>query len=685
MADQFGGIPLNAPKTDQFGGVPVGAAPALAGDGETVDSMQRKFWQASQTGDHATAVAMLRRLKAEGQNTGTPPNMAADAARKTADDDSVATNAVAGWGEGSRKAIRGIVQGANMLNPAYHLSPAVKAQVDGFLPPNQNADEALNHTAGGMTTNIGGQAAPFVAAPEIRSVQGAAALAGAQGFMTDMPEGQNTFANRGLAALVAAPIGAGGYYVTRGAAGTANGALSGAYNTEARATIDAANRLRDLVPMGRMDRVRAALHMPDNRAPLNAGDLGSPNVRQFQDVVAANIPGSGRNAEMVRQQSAVIAGVKNLGQRFPALGEEPETIMQRSALEGQKQAKTEAGRLYDAVDVESRAPGVQGIKTTQAAQTLQQAVKAYPELLSGISNSVTRAKIQSLVTRHPLTMTFANTREVMKAVNGALSEATKRQATGASGSADAVLHLGKLSRALAADQQAWAQQTGGSTLAALQRANGHFAENVAPYRNQSELRNLVKPDANPQGLLRTNADSYETADRLMKAMTPDGQHAYRTGLVQKAIAKGTRDDGQLNLLTLVNALPTGRAAERIFSPGDLQIIQDLARYAKATDRSLSVGNTPLTGKQVAKLLPATAAAPALFSAGGLPAVVGGVSLANLSRRIASSKTLRALLHTEAKQTPRMLAIAQRTQPIPVAAAASFGLPLLAPRRVQDQR
>lgn len=655
--------------------VPSGeSAPSkIVGDGETVGSMQAKFWNASRSGDKATALDMLRRLKAEGKNTGAPPNMAQDAARNTADSDSQLTNHIAGFGQGMRKAGRGIMQAQQMANPAYWLSPKVRASVDNMLPDNPEADAGLNKTVGGMVQNITGQAVPFAVAPEVSGVKGAMGLAGLQGFAAPLPTGQNTLPNRLIGATVAAPIGGMGYVATRGAADKAAGMGRRNYSDESRATIEAANRLAART---------------NGAAPLTSGDLGNPFVRQTQDVLFENIPGAGRVREMTRQQGAVIRGVDDLKTRFPETADHPESIMQRSAIEAQKGAKTEAGRLYDAVDVESRAAGVPGIKTPQSAQALQAALKQYPELLSGISNSVTRAKIQSLLSRNPLSMSFANTREVMKAINGALKDATKAQATGASGSADAVLHLGRLSRALSADQQAWAQQAGGPTMAALNRANAHFAEKVAPYRNQAELRNLVKPDANPQGLLRTSQDSFETAERLMKAMTPEGQDAYRRGLVQRAIEKGTREDGKLNLRTLINNLPTGRAAEKIFSPADLEVLNDLARYARAVDRSLDVGNTPLTGKVVAKMAVAPAVGAGTGTFVGLPAVAGGLVLANITRRMASSRVLRSMLGTSsAESSIGRLAAGRVALPASVAAGNTYGLSglMAAPRVEQRER
>jgi len=666
MPSKFGGVPVDSGS--RFGGVPVDQPAIVSTD--TPDSLRSRFWEAKRNGDEKAALATFREMQRTGVTLGHEGPTPQNRLKTTAATQSYGNDLGASLGKGSRKVLRGFIQGLEFADPEYYADPALRQQIDNVLPDNPQFDENLGHTVIGMIGDPVAQAVPFAVVPEVRSVQGAVGLAGLQGYFAGLPTGQNTLENRGLSALAAAPFGAAGYAATRGAANRVASAARGGYNTEAQATIDAAGRLSQ----------RTGLP-----APVNAGDLGNPITRQLQDVVFENTPGSGRVREMTRQQNVVIKGVEDLNARFPPTADHPEAIMQRSMQEAQKQAKQEATRLYDIVDVESKAPGVGPLPPAKASAALKQGLAQYPEMLNSIDNSVTRKKLLSLLSGKPVS--FSDTREMLSAVRTELAAAQKRQAMGGSGAKDSVLQLGRLQAALEADQVDWAKGVGGKAYQALKDANAHFSQKVAPYRSQAELRKYVARDANPEGMLRTSADGWETASRRMKAMTPEGQDAYRRGLVQQAIAAGKRDDGKLNLLTIMNNLPTGRAGEQIFSAADQEILNDLSRYARAVDRSLNVGNTPLTGKQAAKLIPAVGAGGTTVAAmgtAGLPYVAGGVVLTNLMRRMASSRVLRAFTASNPVEGTLLQKAANRSLPAYGAVSNEYLAPLLMPPRVQTQ-
>jgi hypothetical protein len=648
----------------------------------TVSALQDQFWQATRAGDHDAAIQALKGLKAEGVNVGPAPDMAGDAARKTADSDSVGQNSVSGLGEGMRKAGRGIIQAAAMVSPvsapAYWTSPNVRSAVDNMLPDNPNADAALNKTAGGMSSNVVGQAVPFAIAPEVSTPREAAMLATAQGFAVPLPTGQNTLKNRVFSAAAAGPLGRVSYGLTRSLANKTASVAAGALPVETQANMDAAKSVSQMTGLP---------------APMTLGDLGSVHARQVQDNVLENIPGSGRITEMTRQREAVAAGIKKLRDSFPVLPEPPQNIMQRSALTAQQSAKGAARLAYDAVEKASQ--GAPPIATRAATTVLRDAIVKYPELLNRIGNSATRAKIEGLLSGKPIS--FADSREIISAVNGESAAAQAQLRNGVSGAKDAALHYGRLSAALEADQNAWGQQTGGKVLQSLRDANKLYRETVIPYRAQNELKGLVKPNANPQTVLNHSPDSYETARRLMQGMTPEGRQAYATGLIDKALAKGQRPDGEVNLKTVLNALPHGRAAEVIFTLPQLKTIADLRRYAAAVDRSLNVNNTPQTGVRLAKLsgvMGASGGATALAGA-TLPAAalsgLGTIGLANLGRRALSGQGLtgnalrRLALSAPVESRVGQIAAQRVVLPGTNALAASYGIPLLLPPRVQQKK
>lgn len=629
----------------------------------TRDTLERAYWGATRAGDERSKRAIMRAMQAEGINISAPAEPLTDwAAERTAQDDPVYDNFLAAAGYGAGQGLKGMGQFAESTNPALAARKQLSGNslMDGTFAPNPEADKALMDTVGGMGGNVIGQTLPWVpAGGMVNSARGAAILGGLQGASVPLPDDQNNLQNRAIPAVIGAGTGYGAYRGLNSLADKANGMRAGNYaNPEHAETMAAAERISQ----------RTGLP-----AEVTAGDLGRPIPRTLEDVVFANAPLSGRLSQMTRQQKAVTAAAAKIEAGIPQLTDQPEVVIQRSLMQSLRDRKIEAGKLFDEVNRRAVQSGAGPVQTERFANYIRQALNEYPDILKALGNTPLRRRLERLnLGEGPggVTMSFAETRALRSELGKHVEAARKRVLTGAPGASDEALHYSRMYGALLDDQEAWGQQVGGGVMNALSLANGQYKAKVIPFREQAELRRLVDPDANAQtaGAI-PGKDAYIATDRLMEALTPEGQDALRAGVLRKAFDDAKREDGRISLRKLINNLPTGRAGERMFSPQDWQAINDLARYGRAVDRSLDVGNTPLTGKQMAMLaLPGAGAS----YAGGPLGLFGLMAGGNIGRRVVSGPLARSFLHTEAMPANGALPRLFRSQgPLPINSEAQY--------------
>ena len=199
---------------------------------------------------------------------------------------------------------------------------------------------------------------------------------------------------------------------------------------------------------------------------------------------------------------------------------------------------------------------------------------------------------------------------------------------------EAVKHAAAIFSAFNKDLDQWGNQPGNKALNdAWKDARGYFKDNVLPFRDPQKLASKSKLI---RDMTTDNVDTATVVDKalprretsisgdIMAHSTPEGQRAMRSALVHKIVDPAINPDIQgLNNASLIHrAADQEHAVNSVFTPRQVQALDDAADIAKLTRRSSEAGTTtPRTG---ARLLPFMAGSTI---AGTAPAAYFGLGMA----------------------------------------------------------
>lgn len=381
--------------------------------------------------------------------------------------------------------------------------------------------------------------------------------------------------------------------------------------------------------------------------PISIGDL-DPTSEWAQAENSMRPFWSGRSASMQKQQDATRRVLTDLRDGLATVPEGTENAaIEKGVKDRLAEVKTKAGNKFQLVaDIAGRSPNLSPIRPTYTEMATKSALADYPSLFDEFKNNGQISKLLGLQEdtgpqagliinpknmqpfKYPQQLGFDDAQFLRKRLgawydklNSQLKSGTLPQ--GIDG--EAVKHAASIFSAFNKDLDAWGSQPGNKALNdAWKDARSYYKDNVLSFRDPSLLdsksklvQNIVNDNVDVDTLATKALPLRETsvAGDIMSHSTPAGQAGMKSALIRKLVDPSISDDiqGLGNVSLLRNVRKGEHVGKDVFTPAELQAIQDARDIADLTRRSAEAGTTPpATG---ARTLPFMAGSAALGTAG----------------------------------------------------------------------
>ena len=534
-------------------------------------------------------------------------------------------------GESTARGLAGA--GKRFVDLQNRSKQAMNSLADGWFPGNQREiDEAVTRDAPLMATTAGmvGNMAPDAIASALFPVK-AVAESGLLGMAQGASQPVTSADTNGTAVntVLGGLGGAGGHMVMNGAsnlAGKALHALPEAIPAAVRRVGDKVGIDLPVASWGDPEKRRLYELAKANKVPITIGDLDPTSGWAGVENANRNF-WSGRSGDMQKQQDAMRGVLGNLEDSLTSgvPGSEGARISEGIKAGYNAARKTSSDKFNLVSDIAGRSPGLTPIKPTQTKVATDAAIADYPELFDEFKSSPTISKMMGLAEdtgpqaglilnpktnkpfQYPQELGFDDAQFLRKRLGAWYDKLNTQHKNGtlpAGLDGEAVKHAASIFSAFNKDLDAWGSQPGNAVLNnAWKDARGFFKENVLPYRDPSKLaskstlvRNIVNGNVDTDAIANKALPTQNSsiAGDIMELANADGKAAMKSALARKLIDPSVSPDlqGLGNASLLRNTTKQANASGKVFTPAELQQIEDARDLASLTRRSAEAGTTP---------------------------------------------------------------------------------------------
>lgn len=434
---------------------------------------------------------------------------------------------------------------------------------------------------------------------------------------------------------------------------------------------------------GRQDPVKLYQSAKDKDIPVSIGDIDPTSLWHRWENFSANIPLSGRRAQLGKQAEAVAGAVREFDENARPLGmvsgksgfDDPGQMIFDAIRKEYKDRKSHAETLYDIVNDAAKEKGVQVVQPGQTIKAIQGIEDRFGNMLSSFGDNKLNQSIEGIRAFTSQTAmekygppTFNDMRMLRTLVGEKIREMENRVKAGAAGDSQLGALKG-LYKAIEGDISHWATEAtqNEEVFQKFIAASDYYKNKIDPYKRTpmlNEIRLL------PEGAVYdydkilsavAGKDRPNRAELILGQAAPEGQEAAVHHLIRKATEAGLDPNmtGGMSPAAFLRTLDLGRTRDVVFNK-TMDDVTDMENVLRATKRASEYTRDPPTGARItpAYVLGAMTGVPmigALVGSGGGAAAGAGLMAGAIgASRVANKYTMSDIAKRMHLADPRKL-------------------------------
>lgn len=365
----------------------------------------------------------------------------------------------------------------------------------------------------------------------------------------------------------------------------------------------------------------------ENQMPGSIGDYTqNPAIMKMENLAR----GVGLGGDFLERQAQRVGEImseapsKISGGVQSATKEDLGGAMARSIKNKYSGNKKLASDMYDEVaDIvsKSNAPDINPVGLRQSAQKL---LAEYPNAFEAMQDKKAVSRLESIIASTgdkksailgasgqpiytPQPMSFEDARWLDKRLGSMIRQA-KSQMNQGNYDPEAFGQLLDLQNSLRGDVSQWSRTIGKPEIATkLAGANQFFRENVVPFREDPVTKQVLEDrfnlDTLPQTLFKLDAP--HRSEKALQFLTPEGVQAGRYYLLNEAERAGMSNalESGISPSKFLRKSQLGETGGKLFSPEELQQVDDLNELLRSSRRAAAYASDPATGNRLLSLSP----------------------------------------------------------------------------------
>lgn len=399
--------------------------------------------------------------------------------------------------------------------------------------------------------------------------------------------------------------------------GAGAGVVNGALTTVAKLRNASKGRFSDPEAANRLRIFR------QNDVPASIGDITqNPNILAVEDTLQ-HIPFSGRKNFLEGQSARLGEVVEGAPERIAGITpaqskEDVGAVLAGSIKKRYADTKTEAGKLYDAVEARVQASGNPPVTPTNTANEVNALLGKYPSVFAKLSDDPETVKALETIASGvrpgkspilgangqpistPPNLTFSEMRDLDSSLGAMIRQGRQLTARGDMNN-KSFDQLVKIQKALRKDIEDWSTSVGDPEIASgVAEANKFFKEKVIPFRKNQMVRKVIQDENyNPDTLANTmfKLDSPYLSTQAKDFLTLEGIQAGRFHLLNQAKKRAMDDtlSSGYSPSKFLKGTELGESGPKLFTPDELSQLGDLQELIGASRRAAGYKFNPPTG------------------------------------------------------------------------------------------